>query len=204
MPLKPVDTAIKIIVGPAIDDTDFKTREETLTFDQAGMEVDVVLEKHDGTIVTTAVVPTAAGDYDWAHTDQGYYELELPDSGGVSFNNTEEGIITVLVYCTGVLPFGSISYDVVPTLIYDSLVKGTNELNVELTAASIDAILDEVIGDAVHATPNSVGAMLHAVYCRFMQKRTATDAVEKAYKLDDVTELKAFNLADDGTTTSRT
>jgi len=76
--------------------------------------------------------------------------------------------------------------------------------NVALTAAAIDAILDEVIGDAVHATPNSVGAMLHAVYCRFMQKRTATDTVEKAYKLDDITELKAFTLADDGTTSSRT
>ena len=80
----------------------------------------------------------------------------------------------------------------------------TDKADFALSAASIDAILDEVIGDAVHATPNSVGAMLHAVYCRFMQKRTATDGIEKAYKLDDVTELKAFNLADDGTTSTRT
>lgn len=204
MPFKPVDAAIKVIVGPAIDDTDFKSREETLAFNQAGMEIDVILEKHDGTIITTAVTPTAAGNYDWAHTDQGFYELELPASGGASFNNTEEGMITVVAYCTGVLPFGSITYDVIPTMVYDSLVKGTDNLLVDLTAATIDDILDEVIGDAVHATPNSFGAMLHAVYCRFMQKRTATDLAEVAYKLDDATPLKNFTLGDDGTTTSRT
>lgn len=139
MPFKPVDTAIKVIVGPAIDDTDFKTREELIAFNQAGMEVDVILEKHDGTIVTTAVTPTAAGDYDWAHTDQGYYELELPASGGASFNNTEEGIITVAVFCTGVLPFRSVSYDVVPALVYASMVKGTDALQVDAIQISGDA-----------------------------------------------------------------
>ena len=30
MAYKPVDTAIKIIVGPLIDDTDFKSREESV------------------------------------------------------------------------------------------------------------------------------------------------------------------------------
>lgn len=132
MPLKPVDTAIKVIVGPAIDDTDFKTREEALAYNQAGMEVDVILEKHDGTVVTTAVTPTTGGNYDWAHTDQGYYELELPASGGASFNNTEEGVLRVAVYCTGVLPFGSVSYDVVPTQVYNSIVKGTDYLDISL------------------------------------------------------------------------
>lgn len=133
MPTKPVDQAIKVILGPCIDDTDFKTREEALTYDQAGMEIDVILEKHDGTIVTTAVIPTVAGDYDWAHTDQGYYELELPASAGISFNNTEEGILKVVGYCTGVLPFSSVSYDVVPEKVYNSLVEGSDNLEVDLT-----------------------------------------------------------------------
>ena len=48
MPDKQVDTAIKVVLGPCIDDTDFKTREEALTYDQAGMEIDAILEKHDG------------------------------------------------------------------------------------------------------------------------------------------------------------
>jgi hypothetical protein len=90
-------------------------------------------------------------------------------------------------------------------LTWDAATKAlTDKSGFALSAAGIDAFLDEVIGDAVHATPNSVGAMLHAVYCRFMQKRTATDTVEKSYKLDDITELKSFTLADDDTTTSRT
>jgi len=134
-----VDSAIKIIVKPAIDDTDFKTREEGLTYDQAGIEVTAILEKHDGTVVTTAITPTTGGDYDWAHTDQGAYELELPASGGATFNNTEEGILTVLVYCTGVLPFGSVSYDIVSGAIYDSLVKGTDKLQVDTVEISGDS-----------------------------------------------------------------
>jgi hypothetical protein len=76
--------------------------------------------------------------------------------------------------------------------------------DVTLTTATIDAILDEVIGDAIHATPGSVGAMLHAIYCRFMQKRTVTSTTEKAYKLDDSTVLKSFTLSDDDTTVMRT
>ena len=133
MAYKPVDTAIKIIVGPLIDDTDFKSREESVAYNAAGLEIDVIVEKADGTIATTAVTPTTGGDYDWAHTDQGYYELELPASGGASFNNTEEGIVRVVGYATGVLPFASIAYDVVPTTVYNSMVRGTDTLPVDVT-----------------------------------------------------------------------
>lgn len=139
MPYKPVDTAIQVILGPAIDDTDFKTREEAIAFNQAGMEVDIILEKYDGTIVTTAVTPTAAGNYDWAHTNQGYYSLELPAAAGASFNNTEEGIITAVAYCTGVLPFRSVSYDIIESQAYDSLVKGTDALQVDIVEVSGDS-----------------------------------------------------------------
>lgn len=131
MPYKPVDIAIKIILGPCIDDTDFKTREEALTYDQAGMEIDVILEKADGTISTTAVTPTTGGDYDWAHTDQGYYELEIPASGGASYNNDTEGVLHVVGYCTGVLPFRSVAYDIVPIKVYNSLVAGSDNLEVD-------------------------------------------------------------------------
>lgn len=132
MPLKPVDTAIKITLKQAIDDTDFKTREEALTYDQAGMEVTTVLEKSDGTVTTTAITPTTGGVYDWAHTNQGVYELELPASGGVSYNNDTEGILTVYVYCTGVLPFSSVAYDIVPVKVYNSLIAGSDNLEVDL------------------------------------------------------------------------
>lgn len=146
MPIKPVDQAIKVILGPCIDDSDFKSREELLTYDQAGMEIDVILEKHDGTVSTTAVTPTTGGDYDWAHTDQGYYELELPASGGADYNNDTEGILTVVGYCTGVLPFRSQSYDIVPEKVYNSLIEGSD--NLETDPVSLDgdaAALDNVV-----------------------------------------------------------
>jgi len=99
MAMKPVDRNIKVVFGPAIDDADFKTREEVIPFDAAGMEIDVIVEAADGTVTHTAVVPTdTGGDYDWTAADQGYYELELPASSGLSFNNDTLGILTVVVY----------------------------------------------------------------------------------------------------------
>jgi len=172
MPYKPVDTAIKVILGPCIDDTDFKSREEALTYDQAGMEIDAILEKHDGTIVTTAITPTTGGDYDWAHTDQGYYELELPASGGASFNNTEEGILTVVGFCTGVLPFRSVSYDMIPTQVYNSMVKGTDKLQVHA---------DEITNNLITASAIQDGAITAAKFGSnaINAAALATDAVNE-------------------------
>lgn len=113
MPTKPVNFAIGIVLGPLIDDTDFKSREESIAHDVPGMEIDILLEKADGSIVTTAVTPTRGGDYDWTHLDQGYYELRLPASGGASFNNDQEGVLRAVGHCTGVLPFSSVAYDIV-------------------------------------------------------------------------------------------
>lgn len=163
MPFKPVDQAIKIILGPCIDDTDFKTREEALTYDQAGMEIDVILEKHDGTVTVTAVTPTTGGVYDWAHTDQGYYELELPASGGGDYNNDTEGILTVVGYCTGVLPFRSASYDIVPEKVYNSMIEGSDNLEVDTTLIegtdATDMILGAVVDDATQIDASALNAL---------------------------------------------
>ena len=162
-PMKPVDTAIKVIVGPLIDDTDFKAREESVVFNAAGMEIDVIMEKTDGTVTTTAVVPTVAGAYDWAHTDQGYYELELPASAGANYNNTEEGILTVVGYCTGVLPFRSVSYDIVPVTIYNSLITGSDYLQVDTVQVegsdATNQIRDSVVDDATRIDASSINAV---------------------------------------------
>jgi len=129
MAMKPVDRNIKVVFGPAIDDADFKTREEVIPFDAAGMEIDVIVEAADGTVTHTAVVPTdTGGDYDWTAADQGYYELELPASSGLSFNNDTLGILTVVVYVTGVMPLRSVAYDVVPGNVYEAMVEGTAPL----------------------------------------------------------------------------
>lgn len=135
MPQKPVDTQITVIVGQLWDDTDYKTRETAITYDQAGMDIDIILEKHDGTIVTTAVTLADSGDYLWTHEGHGYYSIVLPASEGASFSNTEEGILRVVGYCNGVLPFGSVAYEIIPTAVYNALVKGTTSLIVDGTTA---------------------------------------------------------------------
>ena len=153
MAMKPVNSNIKVVLGPAIDDTDFKTPVESLVFNSAGMELDVILEKTDGTVVHTDVVPTAAGDYDWAPADQGYYELELPRSNGVSFNNDMAGNLTVVANADGVMPFRSVAYDVVPRSVYEALVEGTEELSISLSdpEQALAALTQTYYGSVVEA-----------------------------------------------------
>jgi len=128
MSSKPVDTAIVMVVGPCIDDTDFKSLEESIAYDAAGMDVSMLVEKTDGTSAVTAITLTTGGTSDWTHKDGGYYEVEI-----TAAQNAEEGIAYLRGVCTGVLPFESPRYDIVKANIYDSLVKGTDVLQTDLT-----------------------------------------------------------------------
>ncbi len=114
MPSKPVNAAIKVVLGPLIDDTDFRVREEAVAFNAAGMEIDAIMELADGTVTHTAITPTAGGVHDWVHLDQGYYELAIPATGG-DFSNASLGNLHLVGFVTGVLPFRSVVYDVVAT-----------------------------------------------------------------------------------------
>ena len=131
---KPVDTAIVMIVGPLIDDSDFKTLEESIAYDAAGMDVSLIIEKTDGTSTVTAITLTTGGTSDFSHKDGGYYEVEI-----TAAQNAEEGIAYVRGVCTGVLPFESAHYNIVTANVYDSLIKGTDNLEVDATAISGDS-----------------------------------------------------------------
>jgi len=127
-----VDTAVEVAVSafPLTDDADFKTRKTALTYDQAGMDLVWNFQTPDGAITQTAVTPTTAGDYDWTHLGDGIYKIEIPASGGVSINNDTEGYGWFSGFCTGVLPWVSPIYEFVPANISDSLVKGTDLLDI--------------------------------------------------------------------------
>jgi hypothetical protein len=128
MTSKPVDTAIVMVVGPCIDDTDAKTLEEAIAYNAAGMDISMIVEKTDGTSAVTAITLTTGGTSDWTHKDGGYYEVEI-----TAAQNAEEGIAFLRGVCTGVLPFESAHYDIVKANIYDSLIKGTDVLQVDVT-----------------------------------------------------------------------
>lgn len=128
MSSKPVDTAIVMVVGPCIDDTDFKSLEEAIAWNAAGMDVSLIVEKTDGTTAVTAIALTTGGVNDWTHTDGGYYSVEI-----TAAQNTEEGVGFVRGICDGVLVFESPRYDIEVANIYDSLRKGTDKLQIDLT-----------------------------------------------------------------------
>lgn len=103
-----VDAAVTVPVNllPLLDDTDFKTRETGLTYNQAGLELIWNFVTTAGAQTHTAVTPTnTGGDYDWVNIGHGMYNIEIPASGGASINNDTEGFGWFTGYATGVLPW---------------------------------------------------------------------------------------------------
>lgn len=104
-----VDTALSEVpvnITPLIDNTDFKTIEDAVAYNAAGMALYWHFVTTGGAYTVTAVTPTTAGNYDW--TDQGaagIYTIEIPASGGASINNDTEGFGWFTGVCTGVLPW---------------------------------------------------------------------------------------------------
>ena len=89
-----------------IDDSDFKSREESVTYDQAGLDLVWNFVTSAGAYTQTAVTPTTGGgDYDWTNQGNGMYTIGVPASGGASINNDTEGYGWFSGYATGILPW---------------------------------------------------------------------------------------------------
>ncbi len=103
-----VDTAlaeVPVNSVPLTDDTDFVTIETAVAYNAAGMALYWHFVTCAGAYTATAVTPTTAGTYDWAHQQQGMYTIEIPASGGASINNDTEGFGWFTGFATGVLPW---------------------------------------------------------------------------------------------------
>lgn len=104
-----VDTALSEVpvnITPLIDATDFKTIEDAVAYNAAGLALYWHFVTSAGAYTVTAVTPTTAGTYDW--TDQGaagIYTIEIPASGGASINNDTEGFGWFTGVATGILPW---------------------------------------------------------------------------------------------------
>jgi hypothetical protein len=101
-----VDTAlaeVPVNLFPLIDDTDFKSREVAIAYNQAGMDLVWNFITPAGAYTQTPVTPTTSGNYDWVHVGDGMYSIEIPASGGASINNDTEGFGWFTGICTGVL-----------------------------------------------------------------------------------------------------
>jgi len=126
MPFLPVDTAVVVEVGPLIDDTDFKTLETAIAYDASGMSIDL-FKKSVASLTKVDITLTSGGNNDWTHKGSGVYEVEI-----TAAQNDAEGSLRLVGVCDGVLPFESPVYTVVPTMVYNALVAGSDNLEVDI------------------------------------------------------------------------
>lgn len=86
------------------DDTDFKTRETSVAYNAAGMDLVWNFMTPDGNFTQTAVTPTSGGLHDWSSIGDAFFALEIPKSGG-TINNDTVGTGFFSGVATGVLPW---------------------------------------------------------------------------------------------------
>lgn len=114
------DTATHVLVGPFLDKNDGVTAKTALTF--ADISSALVVK---GVTPTTLSLTTSGGTNDFIHVADGYYDLELAAS-----NVDTAGIMRVaLRNDTIFLPVWN-HFEVIPQQVYDSLVAGTDLLDV--------------------------------------------------------------------------
>src|SRR3989337_1573504 len=105
-----VDTAIIVPVNilPLLDDTDFKSIEAAVAYNQAGLVLTWNFVTAAGVVTGNAITPTTGGVFDWSEplADVGMYAIELPASGqAAGTNNDREGVGWFTGVATGVLPW---------------------------------------------------------------------------------------------------
>ncbi len=144
-----VDTAlaeVPVNLLPLIDDTDFKTRETAIAYNQAGMDLVWNFVTSAGAFTQTAVTPTASGNYDWTHQGDGIYTIEIPASGGASINNDTEGYGWFSGICTGVLPWRGPVIGFRAAGLNDLLCDSAYSTTRGLTGTALPAVAAEAAG----------------------------------------------------------
>ena len=126
MPKLPVDTSIVLEVGPLLARTDGFTYEDSIAYNETNMSVTLFI-KTTTSLTATAITLTSGGANDWTFKAKGTYEVEITDA-----QNNTEGVIWLEGICDGVLPFFSAKYDAVPANVFNSLILGTDLLDISL------------------------------------------------------------------------
>lgn len=156
MELLKQSTAVTLKYGPFLDETDGMTAETALTITQA----DVRLSKNGANMIQKSETTS------FTHDEIGFYDclLDTTDTGTL-------GVLKVMVHESGALPVWR-EYMVVPSNVYDSLVLGTDDLDVQVSAIDANAITASAFAtDAIDNTviaANAIGA-----------SELATDAVDE-------------------------
>lgn len=141
------------IIGPFVDDADGKTAETGLTITQA----DLRISKNGGAFAQTS---TAAGNVA-THVENGYYEYTVSDT-----DSNTLGRLIVAISESGALPVWR-EFMVLPAMIYDSFVAGTDRLDTNVThiadtaqtANDNGADINDILVDTGTTIPNDIAAL---------------------------------------------
>jgi hypothetical protein len=137
---------VPVNLMPLIDDTDFKSREVAIVYNQAGMDLVWNFVTAAGAYTQTAVTPTTSGTYDWAHQGDGMYSIEIPASGGASINNDTEGFGWFTGFCTGVLPWRGPVIGFRAAGLNDKLIESAYDTTRGLAGTALPAAAAEAAG----------------------------------------------------------
>jgi hypothetical protein len=150
-----VDTAlteVPVNIMPLVDPTDFTTIEESIAYNETGMDLNWHFVTPNGSLTQTNVTPTTAGTHDWTHQGNGMYTLEIPDTGG-TINNDTEGIGWFTGVTSECLPFrgpviGFRASGINDLLIEDTFSATRGLAGTALPNAAADAAGGLIISDA--------------------------------------------------------
>ena len=140
-------TAVTLLIGPFVDETDGKTAEGGLAIAQA----DVRLSKNAGNMAQKAEVNACT------HDEIGYYTCPID---GTDTNTL--GYLKVMVHEGGALPVWH-EYMVVPANVYDSVVLGTDYLQADTVEISGTAQTANDVGGDVDAILTDTGTTLDGI-----------------------------------------
>jgi len=177
------NTAVDVLIGPFVDDSDGKTAETGLTLAQA----DIKLSKNGQALAQKNDNTTAAHDSD------GYYNCELDAT-----DTNTEGQLVLIVHESGALPVRH-EFNVMSQAAWDSIyaAKDSGYMDVNVKAVSEDTTAAdnlELITEISNITSLTVDASGH-LECNVVEIEGAdpTDTIRDSV-VDDATRLDASSL----------
>ena len=179
-------TTTTLQFGPFLDNTDGNTTEEALTI----TSTDVWLSKNGATFANPNDANAAT------HDRVGWYRKQINATDTATL-----GRFIVAIHETGALPVWR-EFMIVPANVYDSLVAGTDNLEVDADAAGATQLADSISTQGVLPTRDQA---LYEIR-QFLMERFADGLTLRVYKVNGLTELMTFTLdhVTDPTKISRT
>lgn len=139
--------SVPVNAMPLIDDTDFKTIEDAVVYDQAGLALFWNFTNTSGTTTVTAVTPTTGGVHDWTDfTTSGMYGIEIPAGSPGTIRNDTEGFGHFTGVATGILPWSGPIIGFRASAINDALVDSDTLIDNADNQLLYESTIDTVTG----------------------------------------------------------